>query len=789
MYENQQSNKNFGYLDLDNASNNSKKFFIILISIFVVLLIVFIVLMNRPEKKQAVEEQIDFNENLFATTTDQYLEQGQIFKLPIFESSESSMEKVKLGSLKAEILSFGNFYEKDELTIENKIKKIDLPINIKTDVSNYYDISRKINFNEKMEDLNNNGFSILENPFEPSVDDFFAAYEILGLKEIPILITSDFLIYIYQNNIKEVFKDIEENVFYNDMWDIASELFRISDTRYRVQLEKRGMINDPALEGARLASAYFATLLKILEPRKNQIFEDNQNKSFNSSDANVYKFMLPSYLQEDVTKFLKEDVVKEVNLVVEAKEKTKSPVLHYVRDYTIFNLPNEYKRSSKLGNFHLATIWMNSIFPLYYKSESCENCSLDKDDWIINMIAANFIAQDLSDNQYLKNKWAKIYKTLSYFKGLKSGLTYLHYQDAYNDVFGGRQIEDVFSLNNKNIDNDIKKFQEKITDYNFLKIEGGFNLKNSYRRPTIGIRMLQEQYWPNDYIFSELINPMVGGALGDGAMPITGCKKSDKENVVVRCGGIGMDVINLLLSEPVEESYFQENTNYENYEKQVSSIKDALNNFDVLGWHNNIYWNTLGIVRSFLDYESSKELGGTLEKEWLLKNINTSLGAWTNLHLPHDILKIKIYGQESSLMAGRIVDSYVEPNLALIQELVANTQMLKKMLLSLEVINENSFSLIKLSNLEIELENIKEIVVKELNNEDLDYNDFKKIDDLIKRLFVKEKGEKTLKLNFKDTPYSIVEKIDGVKFLLKIISIKDKNTLFIGPIFNHIESK
>ena len=147
MYENQQSNKNFGYLDLDNASNNSKKFFIILISIFVVLLIVFIVLMNRPEKKQAVEEQIDFNENLFATTTDQYLEQGQIFKLPIFESSESSMEKVKLGSLKAEILSFGNFYEKDELTIENKIKKIDLPINIKTDVSNYYDISRKINFN------------------------------------------------------------------------------------------------------------------------------------------------------------------------------------------------------------------------------------------------------------------------------------------------------------------------------------------------------------------------------------------------------------------------------------------------------------------------------------------------------------------------------------------------------------------------------------------------------------------------------------------------------------------
>ncbi len=790
MLEKQPSNKSFNYLNLEDNYNNRKKL-IILISVFAVLAIIFIVFINWPEKKQADKEKVEFNEESAISTAATTTKQEQIVKLPVFQGEKNGYENDKKTSVKAEFLSFGNFYEKSELVVESNIKQIDLPLDIKIDVSNFRDVTRKISIDEQVENLNNQGFAILDNPFKSQADDFFAIYSVLKLKEIPILVTSDFLIYLYQNNFKEVFKDVEENIFYNDMWDIASKLFLIADMRYRDQLEKKGMINDPSLEGARLASAYFATLLKILEPRKDQKIQSAGVKAFTQMEVNRYRFILPSYLQEDVTGFLKEDVIKEVNLITEARKKVKSPVLLYEKDYRIFDLPEDYKKSAKLSNFYLSTIWMNSIFPLHYKSNECEDCLLDKNDWLINIIAANFIANDFSKNQDLKNKWAKIYKTLSYFRGLKSGLTYLHYSEAFDDLFGkDRSIENVFSLNNEDVDSDIKKFQEKIASYKFFEIEGGLNIDASIDESLAGMRVLQEQYWPNDYIFNKLINPNVGDYhIESDIAPITGCRKNSKNaSSIKRCKGLGMDIINLLVDAPIEEGYFQRNTNYKDYDKQADLVKDELNSFDVFVWHNNVYWNTLDVVKTFLNYETSKE-SNYPANSWMSKNINTSMGAWVNLHLPYDVLKIKVHGKESGFMASKVMDFNIEPNLALIEELIANTRMLKQMLLSLEIVNENSFSLIKLSNLEIEFENVKEVIIKELNNEDLDYNDFKKVDDLIKRFFVKEKGKKILKLDFKPTSNNIFESIDGVKLLLKISNIKNKNILLVGPIFNYKESK
>lgn len=803
MFEEQKFNQPTNYINLDDPYKPKKgKFFMFFIVAIILLGLIFFSITlfvnndNESKNQQNGNGIIKFGKN-FSTTTD-----DSVSQLPSSPDDPAKITGKRGDLLKAEELSFGFFYKKDETEYLDNIKKINLPLNVKTDVANYYDVTRKINIDSRIKDLNNNGFIIIDNPFVESAGDFFAIYNILSAKEAPVLITSDFLIYIYQNTFKEIFKDIEENVFYNDMWEVASDLFKIADARYKDQREKKGVINDPVLEGSRLAAAYFATLLKILEPRDNQKEEKYENEAlFNPSEVLKYRFNLPSYLQEDITGFLREDVVKEVNFIVGAKVETKSPVFRYQKDYKTYKLPQDYKRSAKLTNFYLASLWMNSVFPLYYKSNDCKDCLLDKNDWIINMMAANFVAQDFERHQDIKNKWAKIYKTISYFRGLREGLTYIYYNKIYEKVFGEDElIEEVFSPNNRDLDVNIEKFQQEAAEFKFPEIEGGADANDAKNAHKIGMRMLQEQYWPNDYIFSEFLGEKVGDYTGDftpdrygkySNVPISGCVEFIKEDgsfFVDRCRGIGMDIVNLIVDERITDKYFVDNADYDLYNKQFDSLTDSLSRFETYHWHNNIYWNTLDIANAYLDYETSKKLDYD-KKEWLSKSINTALGAWVNLHLPHDVLRIKVRGEESGFVSGNITDFYVEPNIDLVKELISNVKMLRQMMLSLEILTENSFSLIKLSDLEIDLENIKEVIIKELNNEVLDYNDFKRINDVTERFFVKEEGERILRIDYPTTESEIFESIEGIKLLLTIFNTGNQNMLFVGPIFKYQEVK
>lgn len=116
-------------------------------------------------------------------------------------------------------------------------------------------------------------------------------------------------------------------------------------------------------------------------------------------------------------------------------QSAKSPVLLYQRDYRSFVVPEEYKSNAKLNNFYLNTKWLSSEFPLYYQDKNeCPDCELDFDDWRVSMITSSFIAKDIFDSYELKNKWARIYKTLAFFKGLRGELTYVHYRDALKNT-------------------------------------------------------------------------------------------------------------------------------------------------------------------------------------------------------------------------------------------------------------------------------------------------------------------------------------------------------------------
>ncbi|RLC38493.1 hypothetical protein DRH27_02100 [Candidatus Falkowbacteria bacterium] len=721
----------------------------------------------------------DHNETIIATNTVQ--------RLPIDDNiikNDDDYFGTTTDNVKAEDISFADFYKAAVNDFKPNIESYSLPVNIKADVSNYYDISRKLNLDSNIEDFNNYGFAILENQYYREADNFFDLYRLLINKDMPLLITSDFLIYYYQNVFKSAFKEIEKNAFYDNLWSINKKLYDIALTRYKRRSSAVGLANDPVLEGQRLETVYFAVALKLLMPDLEQInSQDNfiDEARFSAQEADYYYFDIPENLQNQIN--------QEINLIKSASGENKSPALLYPINYKVFKVPDNYKSSAKLNNFYLGMKWLNSFFPLYYRSDECPDCLLDYNDWVINLAAAGYITKDLQDNQDIKNQWAIIYKFISFFSGLRHDLTYLHYAWAMNEIFGENyEIEKIFSSENINRKSDLLNIQKKLASFKFSDIEGGFERVADSPEPDLGMRLLQNPYWPNDFILKEFIgSEMTPLEVPEGKNTYSTLCKS-KAGFFYRCGGMGLDIINMLEPGIVNNDYFKENSNYVHYDFRIKKLNEQINGFDNYTWNNNVYWITLDLDKILLTYNNEGLPVFFRHDSWKQKkDINTALGAWVNLHLAEDIT-VNYYENKSSNLGSYSqcnLNNYIEPNLPLVNELISRNEMLMNMLAILKVTNKTNAASIELKDLNDKLKNTKLIIEKELSGAAIDSDNCKFINDFVGHLIIETSASKEFSILFEEKVLS--ESINGLKLLAVVYNNSGKKIIAVGPLFNYME--
>lgn len=688
-----------------------------------------------------------------------------------------------IDTTKGEVLAFGSFYKKIDDEFEYDLETYDLPINTKTDIANYFEFNRAIDIENQIEDLNTKGFAVLDNQFSEQASDFYAVYDFLSEKDLPLFVSSDFMLYYKQNVFKKVFKEIEGNVFYDNLWDINDAMYNKAKLRYERLISEHGVVNNPVIEAARTELVYFAVALRLLEPKEGQIIEKDglvDKNMFTIKEAQKFSPSFPAYLSGQVN--------QEYDLIKKADSKIKSPALVYEKDYSIFKVPAEYRENARLNNFYITSKWLNSLFPLYYQGSLCPECLLDKDDWRVSMIASCFISKDIADSQETKNKWAVIYKVLSFFTGLRSDLNYLHYQNKLISLYGeDYNIEELFAADNPDSDRNLSELQKEVISFNFLDIEGGRDRRDPESLPYLGFKVLADAYWPDDYIFRRLNYPNTGAYLGSDIQtdkPITLCSRSKN-----RCKGIGLDVINLI--SPISDNvYFSQNSNYEKYNDQLSFLSGQLDEFTEFNWHNSNFWANLDISKSLL-FNQEEELPIFMQNDsWKQKDLQTSLGSWVNVQLPMDKLVYYQGGANSLGSFSRYNEkSYVEPRLDLVRELRSNTTMLLDMLSALGVVNETNSVLIDLKDLNEKLLGIEDVIKKELAGESLNSNDHENIENFVKGYTVSAKGNKKLNLKFKDynDESYIQESVDGVKLLIAVYQDSSSKYLTIGPIFNYQE--
>lgn len=687
-------------------------------------------------------------------------------------SSSTFIVEAKPGDFLIEEVSFQNFYPLTASGFKANIDNYSLPINIKTDVINYPDVSRKINLDPAINSLNVNGFGVLENPDEKKLTDFYSSYSWLQEKGLPILLTSDFLTYYYQNSVKLSYKYLEENLFYNSLWQISKELFDTSRARYENRRSQIGKINDVVLEGERLELAFFAVSLQLLKPQEQQIIADNlvDPEKFSFTEAKAYDFILPEYL--------KDDVERELALIRASKETVKSPVLLYSRNYNEFILPPEYRENARLNNFYLAAKWLNSSFPLYFKGKDCPDCQLDENDWQVNLTASSFISHDFYQSYEVKNQWARVYKTLGFFKGLREDLTYLDYQKVLVDSFGeDYDLEQLLGTENKESNNNYNKLRSGLLLLNFPEWAGGFNRLDAKVRPQVGFRVLADFFSSNDFVAAELTSPKVGSYQGKESKLLSIC-----EDGKGRCKLLSLDIINLLFSYP--DPLWMKNIEYQGFSTNFLRLKQTISNFT--SWQTNNYWANLKIIKDFLENPRSELPIFAQNDAWRKKEIDSAKAYWLNLQSSRDLVQVapssSSLGQENTVEAVEYY--YVEPNLALADELIADSKMILGMYDALQINTEAPLAYSRIEALHEDLKYTQSLIKKELSSQTLSTED----SIFIGKLATNFKSSGNNYANFNVGQKSLNYKFLAPKMLAITFKVGNKKILSVGPIFSFSES-
>ena len=616
--------------------------------------------------------------------------QPEEIALPVVTESLTNNIAREGSNFQADQLIFSQLYQQPTTSwpveiLANKAQSITLPINVKKDVANYYEIKRYYNLEPIISQLNKEGSVLVDNPFGDEKQDFFDFYHSATENHWPLLLTSDVIFYYYQNNIKEVYKAVEAG-FYDDLWQISNGLFKIANQRYQAAISQSLKGNDPLIEAYRLNAQYWAVALKLLAPKDNQISNDgitSNSMIFRTGDDQIYKLPV---IDED----LRREVDQEVSLIQAASGVKISPLFGYEMDYGLFKPDENYQDGGRLANFLLVSKWLNYSWPLYYREAGCTKCPLDIDDWRVNFLAANVLARDLNSDQEFKNYWAKIYKIISYFSGLRDDLTYIHYIAAQKEILGDQSLEAVARLDEASRNQVLDRLRVAILGNKFLPTNGGWDRQQPDNWPNIGLRVLQDRYWPGQFIDWQTVGP--------------------KLDVFVS--------------------------------QQTTT-----------DWQVNQFWSSMEMIKEWLPKILSANSEWVRPAWWKAQHLSLAKFYLLNWQLPADQRRILLPSANSLFQNDGVTENIVSidtASLPAIDRQIATAKMLQLALVKLQASNLSADQ--KLMDTINTLEMIRDLAVKQAKGEEWTKEESTAINNFFQSAIVRS-GSKQLDPSQKDSPY------------------------------------
>jgi hypothetical protein len=718
------------------------------------------------------------------------------------QNSEQDADGYAADILKTEALTYSGVlgqgaslpinYRLEALEVELKVPSYELPLE-KEEISNYETFSGKIPLKgSDLEVLQNNGFVVVENPYNPAEEDITSMYVTLKEDEIPVFITTDSLLHLYHIQFDETLRQIEENEFYDAIWETDLALMNASAEKYNVS-------SGEEKEAARRNAAYFAVALSLLQPKPSQV--QSAEESYDFVDEGLFPAGSAEKYQFEIPSFVKEDVEAELALIESHEGFAVSPIFMYEEDYSQYIPRGHYTRSEKLQNYFKAFMWHGRMSMLL-KGELIKSEDPAKDARI-QTIQAGLISSQLENEPELLKKWDRIYGVTAFYVGFSDDLGPYEYMAAMDSVFGSKE--------RKFNETAIGEMKTVLAEYQSPQIYGGTG--NCVLEPpftpeqadeclenTKGFRFMGQRFIPDSYVFSNLVGAYTGKYQGEKEEPFT--LVISEAGRPIRGFPRGLDTMALLGSE--RAVYWLDELNdssYENYSVKYGELDSEFSNFSTAEWNRNLYWSWLYSLQPLLkDYGNGYPTFMQTDA-WQDKELSTSLASWTELR--HDTI---LYAKQSYTMAEtamplppeeKPVVGYVEPVPDFYARLLALTKMTNQGLDKMGVLDSSSKS--RLTELESILSRLQAISEKELENEELTEEDYEFIKNFGSQLEgviadVDEKARKTTVVadvhTDANTEAVLEEGVGYVDMVIVAYKLPDGRILIgAGPVMSYYEFK
>jgi hypothetical protein len=548
-------------------------------------------------------------------------------------------------------------------------------------------------------------------------DDWTFLYGRIGGEEAPaarrpenaVFVTSDFLLHVFHRLLEKEFDYLEQRNFYHRLKKISETMLDRSITAYNGASQKEQK------ESFRRLIAYFAVPAAILgsaqEFYQQELLQDNRADSPQAIKANLEK------LKDQLPPGAYDTADRELALVLAADQIVSSPLLGKYQEELGLSLPEDYTQYAPRGHYN-----RNPVSRTYFRAMM----------WYGRMnflLASPELTRDavnitlLFARAGLRPKWEDIYIPTTFFVGESDDLGIYEYGLAIQKLRKNAAAAEPDAAM-------IKGLQSALQDYRNPRIMSSaaygdkvFNLsQEELRNKTKGFHFMGQRFTADAFVFTTLTQ---GDEKPD---PQTGEKLPGQPTALMVMSLLGSQTADPWLAQWIDQNASDSKAVLQT---RMAGLKKYFHNLTQTDWTQNIYWGWLYTLRSLLEDPPNQSGYPMFMKtpDWSLKNLQCSLGSWTELK--HDTL---LYAKQTYAEMGNgeeekavppVPRGYVEPHLAFLDRLIALQKMTEDGLRQRKLL-DNEFLQRNQSFLE-SLEFFRKIALAEIQNEEISPEDFERL--------------------------------------------------------------
>lgn len=700
-------------------------------------------------------------------------------------SESAHSEIIRIGSAGADDVLpdfLSRLYSAVKVDVKPDILQYELPLST-DNIPDFSSTASKLNLSQDaVEKLLANGFTVF--PYGRT-DDIIKPYKDLKDKEVPVIVTSDTLLYLFHIQFGETLREIEQREFYSDLVLITEKMLGRSIEQYRV-------FSGDLKRAAERNMAFFSVAMMLLNPQIKAVKEVEQI-------ANM-----------------------ELELIKAHQGFSKSPLFSYREDYSQYVPRGHYTRSEELKRYFSAMMYYGRMAFLlkghekYGPESPPAEALVSPEEARIQTLQALLISAEagciLENGKTVMELWRRIYTVTSYYSGFSDDLSLYEYRDAMRKVFGQEFDAEELSDNDK-----VLSIKRELALLPSPRIYGGTGESAIVLQPgqsleeeqldkmldrTKGFRFMGQRYIPDSYMLGRMVSPSAGRFSGEGS-PFT---MIETPAGTLRGFPRGLDIMGILGSLRAFEILKEEgDLDYTDYEKALGEIRSTFSDISETEWNRNLYWSWLYALKILVSYDYSGNYPAFMKTAaWTDRQLNLALASWASLR--HDTI---LYAKQSYTPAFGVtshrpqppapmpVRGYVEPVPELYAHLLSMTRMTGTGLKKLDVLDSEAEE--RLCALEGILEKLLDISVRELKNIELTEDDYSYIRNFAQNLKgttagVDSEGMKTTMIadvhTDQNTRQVLEEGTGYVNLMVAACMLPDGHIMLgAGPVLSYYEFK